>query len=78
MNEQELQQQFILWLAQKVGAITEDGQVDEQALQAAIQELGEEGLKQAQQAFMQEIQQQQVQSAKLGAKLDYIDKLRKH
>lgn len=77
MDEKQLQEQFIVWLAQKVGAVTEDGQIDEKALQAAVQEMGEEGLKQMQQQFMQEMQQSQVQYAKFGAKLNYIDKLRR-
>lgn len=70
MNEQELQQAFIQFLAQKTGAKTQ------QELEAAIQQLGEEGLKQAYEEFMQLIQQQQVQAAKFGAKINYIKKLR--
>lgn len=70
MNEQELQQAFIQFLAQKTGAKTQ------QELESAIQQMGEEGLKQAYAEFMQIVQQQQVQAAKFGAKLDYIKKLR--
>ena len=70
MNEQELQQAFIQYLAQKTGAKSQ------QELETAIQQLGEEGLKQAYQEFMQLIQQQQVQAAKFGAKLNYIKQLR--
>ena len=70
MNEQELQQAFIQFLAQKTGAKTQ------QELEAAIQQLGEEGLKHAYAEFMQLIQQQQVQAAKFGAKINYIKKLR--
>lgn len=70
MNEQELQQAFIQFLAQKTGAKTQ------QELEAAIQQLGEEGLKQAYAEFMQLIQQQQVQAARFGAKINYIKKLR--
>ena len=70
MNEQELQQAFIQFLAQKTGAKTQ------QELEAAIQQLGEEGLKQAYTEFMQLIQQQQVRAAKFGAKINYIKKLR--
>lgn len=70
MNEQELQQVFIQFLAQKTGAKTQ------QELEAAIEQLGEEGLKQAYAEFMQLIQQQQVQAAKFGAKINYIKKLR--
>lgn len=70
MNEQQLQQAFIQFLAQKTGAKTQ------QELETAIQQLGEQGLRQAYQEFLQVIQQQQVQAAKFGAKLDYINQLR--
>ena len=70
MNEQQLQQAFIQFLAQKTGA------KNEQELEAAIQQMGEEGLKQAYAEFMQLLQQQQVQAAKFGAKLNYIKSLR--
>lgn len=70
MNEQQLQQAFIQFLAQKTGA------KNQQELEAAIQQLGEEGLKQAYAEFMQMMQQQQVQAAKFGAKLNYIKSLR--
>ena len=70
MNEQELQQAFIQFLAQKTGAKTQ------QELEQVIQQLGEDGLKKAYAEFMQMIQQQQVQAAKFGAKLNYIRSLR--
>lgn len=70
MNEQQLQQAFIQFLAEKTGAKTQ------QELEAVIQQLGEEGLQQAYQEFMQMMQQQQVQAAKYGAKLNYIKSLR--
>ena len=70
MNEQELQQAFIQFLAQKTGAKTQ------QELEQVIQQLGEDGLKKAYAEFMQLIQQQQVQAAKFGAKINYIKKLR--
>lgn len=70
MNEQQLQQAFIQFLAQKTGAKTQE------ELEAVIQQLGEQGLQQAYQEFMQMIQQQQVQAAKFGAKLNYIKSLR--
>lgn len=69
MNEQQLQQAFLQYLMQKTGA------QDEQQLEQVVQQLGEEGLKQAYAQFMQEMQQQQVQAAKFGAKLNYIKKL---
>ena len=70
MNEQELQQAFIQFLAQKTGAKTQ------QELEKVIQQMGEQGLKQAYAEFMQMMQQQQVQAAKFGAKLNYIRSLR--
>ena len=70
MNEQELQQAFIQFLAQKTGAKTQ------QELEQVIQQLGEDGLKKAYAEFMQMMQQQQVQAAKFGAKLNYIRSLR--
>lgn len=70
MNEQQLQQAFIQFLAQKTGAKTQ------QELEAAIQQMGEQGLQQAYQEFLQMIRQQQVQRAQRGAKLNYIKMLR--
>lgn len=67
--EQDNQEQFISWLAQKLGA------KDQNELKSKIQQLGNDGIKQAYQAFMQE-QNQQVQSAKAGAKLNYIQCLK--
>lgn len=69
MNEQELQQAFIQWLAQKLGV------QDEAQLKQAIQKIGQQGLQEAYQQFMQEVQQQQAQKAKFGAKLNYIRSL---
>ena len=66
MEEQQLQQAFLQYLMQKTGA------KDQQQLEQVIQQLGEDGLKQAYSQFLQEIQQQQVQAAKFGAKLNYI------
>ena len=69
MNEQELQQAFLQYLMQKTGA------QNEQQLEQVVQQLGEDGLKQAYAQFMQEMQQQQIRAAKFGAKLNYIRKL---
>lgn len=66
MEEQQLQQAFLQYLMQQTGA------KDQQQLEQVIQQLGEEGLKQAYSKFLQEMQQQQVQAAKFGAKLNYI------
>lgn len=70
MNEQELQQAFIQYLAQKTGAKTQ------QELEAVIQQMGQEGLQKEYQEFIQLIQQQQIQRAEKGAKLNYIKQLR--
>ena len=72
MNEQELQQAFLQYLAQQTGAKTQ------QELEQVIQKMGEEGLKQAYAQFVQAMQQQQVQAAKFGAKLNYIKQLNGH
>lgn len=69
MDEKQLQQAFLQYLAQKTGAQTQE------ELEQVIQQLGEEGLKKAYAQFIQEMQQQQVQAAKFGAKLNYIKKL---
>lgn len=69
MEEQQLQQAFLQYLMQQTGA------KDQQQLEQVIQQLGEEGLKQAYSKFLQEMQQQQVQAAKFGAKLNYIRRL---
>lgn len=69
MEEQQLQQAFLQYLMQKTGA------KDQQQLEQVIQQLGEDGLKQAYSQFLQEMQQQQVQAAKFGAKLNYIRRL---
>ena len=69
MNEQQLQQAFLQYLMQKTGA------QNEQQLEQVVQQLGEDGLKQVYAQFMQEMQQQQIQAAKFGAKLNYIRKL---
>jgi len=50
MNEQELQQAFLQYIAEKTGA------KDEKQLEEIIQNLGEEGLKEAYADFMKEIQ----------------------
>lgn len=70
MDEQQLQQAFIQFLAQKHGIQSQ------QELEALVQQLGEEGLQQEYAEFMQMIQQQQAQMAKHGAKLNYIKQLR--
>lgn len=69
MNEQQLQQAFLQYLMQETGA------QNEQQLEQVVQQLGEDGLKQAYAQFIQEMQQQQIRAAKFGAKLNYIRKL---
>ena len=58
------------YLAQKSGAKSQ------KELEQVIQQLGEEGLKKEYQNFIKLLQQQQVQSAKFGAKINYINYLR--
>lgn len=70
MNEQQLQQAFIQFLAQKTGAKTQ------QELEEVIKQLGEDGVKQAYAEFIQMLKQRQVQAAKFGAKIEYIKGLR--
>ena len=70
MNEQEeLQKAFISYIAQKYNIKDENG------LKQIISKLGEEGMKQLYQEFITQMQQQ-VKSAKQGAKLNYIKMLR--
>ena len=69
MNDKELQQAFLQFLAQKSGAKTQ------KELEQYVQSLGEEGLKQAYQEFTQ-IMQQQAQKAAHGAKLQYFKRLK--
>lgn len=69
MNEKQLQQAFIQFLAKKLGA------KDQKDLERKVQQLGEEGLKAAYAEFQQAMQGQ-TKVAKLGAKLDYVKSLR--
>ena len=69
MNNEQIQQAFLQYLAQQTGAKSQ------QELEQVIQQMGEDGLKQAYAQFMQAMQEQQVQAAKFGAKLNYIKKL---
>ena len=69
MNDEQLQQAFLQFLAEKSGA------KNEKELQAYVQQLGEEGLQQAYAEFAQ-LMQQQTRKAKHGAKLNYIKQLK--
>lgn len=69
MNDEQLQQAFIQFLAQKSGA------KNEKELEAYVKQLGEDGLKQAYAEFTQ-VMQKQAQKAKQGAKLNYIKQLK--
>lgn len=64
----ENQEQFIAWLSEKLQA------ADETDLQNKLKSLGEEGIKQAYEVFMKESDgaANQVQAAKLGAKLKHL------
>lgn len=69
MNDKQLQEAFIQFLAQKSGA------KNEKELEAYVKQLGEDGLKQAYAEFTQ-LMQKQTQKAKQGAKLNYIKQLK--
>lgn len=73
MNEQELQKAFMAYLIEDAAAQGMQIQT-EQDLQAYAQQLGEEGLKAKYQEFMQKMQG--GVKAALGAKLNYIHKLK--
>lgn len=72
-NEQKLQKAFMAYLIEDAAAQGVKIQ-SEQDLQAYAQQLGEEGLKTKYQEFMQKMQG--GVKARLGAKLDYINKLK--
>lgn len=74
-NEQELQKAFMAYLIEDAAAQGVQIQ-SEQDLQAYAQQLGEEGLKQKYQEFMQKMQGGQGIKAALGAKLNYIRKIK--
>ena len=69
MNQEQLQAAFMQFLAEQTGAQSQE------ELQAVVQQMGKEGLEQAYAQFMQMIQQQKVQAARFGAKLNYIKRL---
>ena len=73
MNDQELQKAFMAFLIEDAAAQGMQIQ-SEQDLQAYAQQLGEEGLKAKYQEFMQKMQG--GVKAALGAKLNYIHKLK--
>lgn len=64
--DEQTQAQFIEWLAQQLGVSSEE------ELNAAVEQMGEEGLQQAFQQFQQETQ---AQAMKEGGKLNYIKNL---
>ena len=70
MNEKEIQQAFIQFLAQKYQLKSQ------QELEAKIQELGEKGLKAEYAEFQKVIEQQQSRKMMFGAKLNYIKGLK--
>ena len=72
-NQEELQKAFLQFLVQDAAAQGVQIQ-SEQDLQAYAQQLGEEGIKAKYQEFMQKMQGGTM--AKLGAKLEYIKKLK--
>ena len=74
-NEQELQKAFMAYLIEDAAAQGVQIQ-SEQDLQAYAQQLGEEGLNAKYQEFMQKMQGGQGVKAALGAKLNYIRKIK--
>lgn len=70
MNEQQMQQAFIEFLAQKYQLKSE------RELEAKIQELGEKGLKAEYAEFQKLMYEQQSRKMMFGAKLNYIKGLR--
>lgn len=64
--DEQTQQQFIQWLAEALGVSSEE------ELNAAVEEMGEEGL---QQAFAQFEQEMATQTLREGGKLNYLRKL---
>lgn len=69
MNDKELQQAFLQFLAKKSGA------KNQQELEKYVQSLGEDGLKQAYDEFTK-VMQSQAQKAAHGAKLQYFRNLK--
>lgn len=69
MNDKQIQEAFIQFLAQKSGA------KNQQELEKYVQSLGEDGLKQAYQEFTQ-VMQKQAQKAAHGTKLQYLRNLK--
>ena len=69
MNDKELQQAFLQFLAKKSGA------KNQQELEKYVQSLGEDGLKQAYNEFTK-VMQSQAQKAAHGAKLQYFRNLK--
>lgn len=73
MNQEQMQQKFVQWLASKLGAKSQE------ELQAKVKQLGEAGMKKAQQQFMQEIQGQggvmsSITKNKKGGLFNFIKK----
>ncbi len=70
--DEKKQQAFVLWCGQKLGVKSQD------ELNAALEKLGKEGVSKLYEQFNEEVWpelSQQIQSAKNGAKLDYISYL---
>ncbi len=73
--DEQMQQQFIQWIAEKLGVSTE------QELQSALEQMGEQGVQEAMSQFQQEMgggqggQPQPAAAYLKGGKLDYIKSL---
>lgn len=67
--DEQTQQAFIQWLAQKLGVSSE------QELQSALEQMGEEGIQQAMAQFQQESSGQSAAAYLHGGRLEYIKNL---
>lgn len=67
--DEQMQQQFIQWLSQKLGVQSEE------ELQSAIEQMGEQGVQQALQQFQQEMGGQKAAAYLKGGKLEYLKSL---
>lgn len=78
--DEQLQQEFVAWLAQKTGA------KDQAQLQQVVKQMGERGVQQAMQEFMTERQGPQAVPAptqtpaiqKNGGTINYLNKLKNY
>lgn len=86
MDENQLQAVFVGWLAQKTGAMDEEGNFDEAHFTEVLNNLSEEEMEKIQEQFLNEFEamqeadqreaeQAEIAKAEMGMKLDYIKSL---